>query len=115
MMREPFLAGPPGDRYDGKPLVRLLELYVLWSLDALSDADAQTLEDMTPKLRQVYGATGEWHDVIAAALKLPAAMPADMRAMWARNVEIANARGEALTPQRFAEMIVDDNFAYVRH
>jgi len=36
--------------------------------------------------------------------------PSEIRDMWARNLEIARANSVKLTPQQFAEMVVDDNF-----
>ncbi len=38
------------DRYEGKPFLRLLECYVLWSVDALSASQAKMLNEVTPKL-----------------------------------------------------------------
>lgn len=98
-------------RYDGKPLLRLLELYVLMAIEELPPADRQTLESMAPKLLALYGGNGEWHEAIAAAIQMPSDMPAAIRDMWARNLEIARANGVTLHPQVFAEMFVDENFA----
>ena len=98
-------------RYDGKPLLRLLELYVLMAIDELPQADRQTLERMAPKLRAMYGGDGEWHEAVAAALRMPADMPAAIRDMWTRNLEIARANGVTLPPQMFAQMFVDENLA----
>jgi hypothetical protein len=36
--------------------------------------------------------------------------PQQLRDMWTRNLEIARASGVKLTPQKFAEVIVDENF-----
>jgi hypothetical protein len=96
-------------RYDGKPLLRLLELYVLKAIDELSPAELQALERMAPKLRAIYGGNGEWHAAVAAAVDAPTDMPVVIREMWARNLEIARANGVTLPPQKFAEMFVDEN------
>lgn len=97
-------------RYDGKPLLRLLELYVLRSIDKLLPEDQRTLEGIAPKLQALYGGNGDWHEAVAAAVRMSAHMPAAIRDMWTRNVEIARINGVTLHPQNFAEMFVDENF-----
>jgi hypothetical protein len=96
-------------RYQGKPLLRLLECYVLKSLDLLPESDGRNLTTMQPKLAQIYGKQGTWDEIIAATMELPKNMPSLIRDMWARNQEIAKANGVTLTPQQFAEMFVDQN------
>ena len=92
-------------RYDGKPLMRLLELYVLWAIGELSQAEQDILKRMAPKLQSMYGGGGEWHDAITAAMHMPAEMPAAIRDVWVRNLEIARTNGVTLPPQTFAEML----------
>jgi hypothetical protein len=100
-----------GSRYDGKPFLRMLELYVLWAIGELPQAEQDTLNTMAPKLQSIYGGGGEWHDAIAAAMHMPPEMPAAIRDMWVTNLEIARANRVTLPPQKFAEMFVDENFA----
>jgi hypothetical protein len=100
-----------GSRHDGKPFLRMLELYVLWAIGELPQANQDILNTMAPKLQSMYGGRGEWHDAIAAAMDMPPEMPAAIRDMWVRNLEIARANGVTLPPQQFAEMFVDENFA----
>ncbi|MEO8302066.1 MAG: hypothetical protein ABI608_09745, partial [Rhizomicrobium sp.] len=97
-------------RYDGKPLLRLLELYVLKAIDHLALVDQDTLTRLAPKLQAVYGGNGPWDEAIMAAVRMPADMPQQIREMWDKNLEIASANNvPALTPQKFAEMFVDEN------
>jgi len=96
-------------RYRGKPLIRLLECYVLWCINELSDADANTLQAMTPKLQEVYQKQGDWQNIIAAEMEFPTHLPNKIRELWQRNTEIAQGTGVTLTPQGFAEMFVDQN------
>jgi hypothetical protein len=98
-------------RYDGKPLLRLLECYVLWSIGSLPEKESAALEQMTPQLREIYGADGAWHEVIAAAVELPPDMPELVKKTWDRNAALARSRGATLTPQQFAELFVDANLA----
>ena len=97
-------------RYDGKPLLRLLELYVLKAIDELPLPEQDTLNKMAPKLQAVFGGEGEWHQAVAAAVHMPANMPQVIRDMWAKNLEIARTNNvPALSPQKFAELFVDEN------
>jgi hypothetical protein len=98
-------------RYRGKPLLRLLECYVLWCIHELSQADINTLQEMTPKLQEVYHMQGEWQSIIAAVMEWPSDFPEEIRALWQRNIEIARRSGVMLTPQQFAEMFADQNIA----
>lgn len=98
-------------RYDGKPLLRLLELYALRAIGHLDPDDEARLEAMAPKLREIYGSSGEWHEVVAASVKLPPDLPAAIREMWERNQQIARDNQVTLTPQMFVEMFVDQNLA----
>ena len=96
-------------RYQGKPLLRLLELYVLWTIDQLFDSEANTLKEMTPKLAALYEVEGDWHQILSAVMELPPNMPTLIRESWLKNTEIAHKSGVTLTPQQFAEMFVDHN------
>jgi len=97
-------------RYDGKPLLRLLELYVLKVLDELPSVEQETLTRLAPKLQAIYGGNGQWHEAIEAAVHMPKDMPQVIRDMWAKNLEIARANNvPSLSAQKFAEMFVDEN------
>ncbi|MEC9067664.1 MAG: hypothetical protein VX569_10340 [Pseudomonadota bacterium] len=97
-------------RYEGRPLLRLLELYVLRAIDELPQLEQQVLERMAPKLRAIYGGNGKWQ-AIAAAVRLDSDMPESIREVWVKNLEVARANGVELSPQMFAEMFVDENLS----
>lgn len=97
-------------RYQGKPLLRLLEWCVLWAIDQLSAMELSTLKEMTPNLQSVYGVQGDWQQIVAAAMSLPPSMAETIRSFWSKNTEIARRNNTTLTPQQFAEMFVDQNF-----
>jgi len=98
-------------RYQGKPLLRLLECFVLKAINELSAADAENLKSMQPKLAQIYGKQGSWDQIISATMKFPENMPTLIREMWDRNQVIAKQQSTTLAPQQFAEMFVDQNLA----
>lgn len=96
-------------RYAGKPLLRLLEYYVLWSIGHLAEEDASRLQAMAPKLTDTFGGDGTWQGAIATTMELPHNMPELIRQVWARNQQIAAASGVELPTEQFAEMFVDSN------
>jgi hypothetical protein len=99
-----------GDRYDGKPLLMLLDLYVLKAIGELSQDQEDGLKRMAPKLQARFGGGGQWHEAAERAVRMDADTPQQIRGMWAGNLEIARANGLTLTPKEFAMMVVDDNF-----
>jgi hypothetical protein len=99
----------PSPRYQGKPLLRILECYVLWAIDALPEDDAEALAAMTPKLSACYGGRGTWQQIMAKALDLPPELPDMIRGSWAKSLDRARAGGATLAPQAFAEHFVDRN------
>jgi hypothetical protein len=99
------------DRYTGKPLVRLLECYVLKAIGHLAAEDEARLSAMEPQLRKVYRHNGSWVHIISSAMEFPNNMPETIEQMWRRNQDIARASGVDLGAQQFAEMFVDQNFA----
>lgn len=105
---KPVASADP-ERYAGKPMLRLLELYVLWFLDHLSEDDASRLQAMAPKLTSTFGGDGTWQNAIATTMELPEKMPELIREMWTKNQQIAAENGVELPAQQFAEMFVDSN------
>lgn len=97
------------NRYAKRPLVRLVELYVLHALDALSASEIETTAKLAPYLARTYRRTGTWVEILSAELEFPPNLPDLIRAMWARNQEIARQNNAVLTAQVFAEMFVDSN------
>jgi hypothetical protein len=99
------------NRYAGKPLLRLLECYVLSAIGMLDPADQEKLTALAPQLSRVYRKTGTWIEILAAEMELPDQLPSLIARTWQRNQEIASANGIELSPQQFAEMFVDQNLA----
>jgi hypothetical protein len=76
-------------RYEGKPLKRLIECYVLWSIGRLPISQETALEKMAPRLRETYQAKGSWQEVIAQLLDFPPSMAQEIQILWNKNIEIA--------------------------
>ena len=96
-------------RYDGLPLLRFLEMYVLNAIAELPPEQAQALEEMAPRLHALYGGDGTWLSAIETSIQAPPDLPDAIREMWARNQAIARQHDTILEPQKFAEMFVDAN------
>lgn len=92
-------------------MLRLLECYVLWEIGKLGTKEAEALEEMEPKLRQLFNEQGNWREIVARVMALPANMQDLIRMKWKENLEIAKQQSLTLEPQRFAEMFVDSNLA----
>lgn len=97
-------------RYDGKPLLRVLDLYVLWAIGELPPDQEDTLNRIAPKLQARFGGRGQWHEAVERAVRMAADTPQQIRGMWTRDLEIARADSLTLSPEEFAMMVVDSNF-----
>lgn len=96
-------------RYKDKPLLRLAELYALWAIDQLPPRDRASLEELAPKLKDLFGGDGTWQSAVAAAAQFPIDMPLRIRQLWQVDVERAKINTAKLDPQSFVEAFVDTN------
>ena len=96
------------DRYRGKPLLILLENYVLSCIGCLPEEKVPTLTGIVQK---VYGGGDDWKATLRSTLHLEIALDDDLRRMWLRNQDIAKQANESLLPEDFARMVVDQNFS----
>jgi hypothetical protein len=97
-------------RYAGKPMLRLLECYVLWAIGMLERNEKEKLSQMEPKLRQVFKQPdGDWRQIVSRAMAFPAHMPDLIRVKWAENSELSKRQSAVLAPQEFAQKFVDAN------
>lgn len=98
------------NRYEGKPLLRLLECYVLAAIDQLDDEQRDTLQKMAPKLAAVCSRQGTWSDIIRDEIGFPESLPMKIREIWEHNLTTLRERGVAVDPNEFAMAVVDQNF-----
>ena len=96
-------------RYDGKPLLRLVELYVLWVIDELPASETQILSEIAPKLQSIFGGDGTWQAAVAEAAKFPASTHSLISELWRRHVHTVTVSSAPIDPQAFAEAFVDAN------
>jgi hypothetical protein len=102
---------PDNPRYRGKPLLRVLECFVLWAIDELPEKESVLLREMTPKLQSIFQKKGSWQEVIAQEMQYPSDLSSQIRILWKENLERASFVSVALDPQISAERFVDENLA----
>lgn len=98
-------------RYEGKPFLRLLECYVLEAVGQLHDEQRETLVKMQPQICQMYQRDGAWFEVINAEMGFSEATVAQIREVWAANLENAKELDATIDPNGFAIDYVDRYFA----
>jgi hypothetical protein len=96
------------DRYKGKPLLILLESYVL---DCIGCLPKEKMPTITSIIHRVYGGGGDWKATLRSTLHLDDALDENLRQMWVRNQDLARQANQTLPPEDFARMVVDQNFS----
>lgn len=95
------------ERYKGRPLLVLLENYVLDAIGELPEGKSAGLAQIT---QRVFGGGPDWRATLRETLHLPETLDQELRRLWARNRDIARQAKAELHPIQFAKMIADDNF-----
>ena len=97
-------------RYQGRPLVIVLENYILDCIGKLPPGSSQELAKL---MQQALGGGPDWKQTIRDMLHLDARLDQELRDLWDRNEALAREQGQELHPVQFARMVVDENFADV--
>jgi hypothetical protein len=98
------------ERYAGRPLLIVLENYVLDCIGELPP-DKQALARSV--VQRVWAGGEDWKATVRAQLHLAPALDESLRGMWSRNQEVAKQDTQQLHPIQFAKMVVDQNFAHL--
>jgi hypothetical protein len=98
------------ERYAGRPLLIVLENYVLDCIGELPP-DKQALARSV--VQRVWAGGEDWKATVRAQLHLAPALDESLRGMWSRNQEVAKQHTQQLHPIQFAKMVVDQNFAHL--
>jgi hypothetical protein len=96
------------ERYQGKPLLILLENYVL---DCIGELPQSKVPNLISIVQRVYGGGEDWKATLRSVLHLESSIDEGLRGLWARNQEIAKQANIALSADDFARMVVDENFS----
>lgn len=96
------------ERYEGRPLILILDNYVLDCIGELP-SDKNTL--ITTIVQKAFGGGADWKKTVRDVLQLSESIEENIRSLWTENKKIAAQNNAELHPVQFAKMIVDDNFA----
>ena len=97
-------------RYEGKPLLRLLECYALSVIEQLDEEQCEALRRIEPKLALTYNRSGTWCEIIHDEMGSPDSLPKKIREVWENNLARVRASGGEIDPNEFAMASVDQNF-----
>ena len=91
----------------GAPLLMLLHAYVLDCIGELCPEKQAAIQEVVQK---VYGGGPDWRTTLRNTLRLGDSLDGSIQGMWERNQVVAKERNIPLTPDDFADMIVQTNF-----
>lgn len=98
------------DRYVTKPLLVLMDSYVLSVIGELPPEEEVHLLTIT---QRAYGGRSDWLTTMRGRFQLSASTDELVRQMWVSEQERAQQEGRTLAPKNFARAIVDENFAHL--
>jgi hypothetical protein len=98
------------ERYAGRPLLIVLENYVL---DCIGELPPDRQANLRAIVQRVWAGGDDWKATVRAQLQVEPELDEALRGMWSRNQEIARQHNQALHPIQFAKMVVDQNFAHL--
>ena len=110
LRRNPALSPEDVEHYANKPLLVLLENYVLDSIGELSPEKSELAGRMTARGFHVE-ATTDWRRLIRDKLDLPDSIDSEIVELWNRNRQRLAGTTTPADPVAFARAFVDQNFA----
>lgn len=96
------------DRYRGRPLMLILENYVLAAIGELSEEKRHNVASV---VQYAFGGDEDWMRTVREKLSVSDNLDDELRRMWDQNRNIAAEHGLTLEPFHFAQLVVDQNFA----
>lgn len=97
-------------RYAGRPLLILLENYVLSTIGHLAP-DKETLNASITQ--RIFGGGEDWRETLRGRLRLEASVNDDLCRMWCEQQDAAQAAGKIAVPEEFARRVADENFVHL--
>ena len=98
------------DRYRARPLIALLDSYVMSVIGYL---DAEKEKVALDAARTAFGGGDDWRGTVRATLQLDSSLDTNIRQLWTTNQDIAKRESVILAPEDFAMMLVDENSAHL--
>lgn len=98
-------------RYEGRPMIRVLDAWFLDALGALDENAATSMEQLAPSLAQTFNVTpGPWQQVVTDALDLPSDLATQLQEAWEHAVTDDVAAGRTPNVLAFTYAMVDASF-----
>ena len=98
------------NRYSGKPFLRLLECYVLYSIGELDKQQISYLEKMESELENIYSMNGSWIEIVNSQMNFSDSLPLQINDVWKKCLEQSKKQRKIITPNEFAVEFVKQNF-----
>ncbi|HIT76596.1 MAG TPA: hypothetical protein IAA98_13515 [Candidatus Avipropionibacterium avicola] len=96
------------NRYDGRPMLRLLDSYVLDRLGLLDATTARGLAAQAPTLAQALGVGAtDWPSIVEQTMDLPPEFSGAVVEAWAQFREAQQSRGITPDPIEFTHLTTD--------
>ena len=95
------------DRYKGKPLLILIEKYILEVIGQLKEADRANLEKITPNLQQTFKQQGIWSEIVAAEMEFTSQDAESIVKDWEQNRKRVESQGKSIDAETFARFLAD--------
>jgi hypothetical protein len=99
---------PEPERYAGRPLLVVLEHYVLAVIGELTPEKSHAMRAVVQK---VFGGGDDWKGTVRQRLAVTDDIDAEILTLWRKNHQLAAQSGVDLHPVQFAKMFADENFA----
>ena len=97
-------------RYNGRPLLMIMENYVL---DCIGELPQDKQEAMRMVVQKAFGGGADWKKTVRQQVDLKDTVDDSIRQMWENNKRIARENNTVLHPVQFAKMFADENFGNI--
>lgn len=77
-----------------KPLLRLVDCFVLDAIDQLDDAQRATLEALEPRLAKTFDASGTWQEIVGGQMGFARDLPDKIRQFWRGYIDQAQTQAQ---------------------
>ena len=101
------------DRYENKPLLRLLDCYLLDLIGELGEEQMQTLVSLEPMLQRAFKTPGTWRQQVEEQMGFQPTVPEKVRDFWNGYISAARSQGLPAKPIDFVVSFVDQNFPHL--
>ena len=104
----PQPSAQPG-RYDGRPLLRLLDCYILDAIEQLPASQIATLEKLEPTFQKAFGSTGGWREIVEEQIGFLPSVKLQIELLWASYQEAQQRLGAKVVAADFVRDFVAQN------